>query len=86
MIQIEDLMNRSVAINCRTQEQANLLSDILFGYGINNHRNLSAGWDFYREETCYRIIGNKWSCQRRMYWVAYGCAIIEFDELMREEY
>lgn len=59
---LKDIIDRNIAINCRTEEEARNLCEYLIENGINTGylNNDNTCWETYKENSCYVLEKTNW--------------------------
>lgn len=88
-MRFKDIIDKKIAINCRTEEEAKKLFEyVINGFEILNNNLFIHLWKNYQENTCYRfsysVFGNNkisWGYCRKSYYEENGYKIITLDDL-----
>ena len=90
-MRFKDIIDKKIAINCRTEEEARKLFEYAKVNGLDNYRSISEIiflWQNRKENTCYRFCytlfdNNKinWGYCKKSYYEEKGYKIITLDDL-----
>ena len=88
---LKDIIDKKIAVNCRTKEEVKKLFEYAKENGLDNYRSISEIiflWEAHKENTCYRFCytlfdNNKfnWGYCKKSYYEEKGYKIIALDDL-----